>query len=109
MSVTDPDVALDFDGVLVVTVTVLRGTLALPAAALAGLFMLSPAGVQRSVSFAASIPSANSALAYLEYTPDANWNGVDTLTVDVDDRGFSGAGGPLSASGTVAITVTPVK
>ena len=39
------------------------------------------------------------------YEPDADFYGADEITVEVDDGGFSGIGGPLTASGTVEVSI----
>jgi len=56
-----------------------------------------------------TVADLNAALASgLVYTPDANYNGADTLSVTVNDQGHGGAGGAQSASESIAIGVTPV-
>src|SRR6185312_11376588 len=45
----------------------------------------------------------------LTYTPSLNYNGGDTLTITANDLGNTGAGGPLSATQSVNLTVTPVN
>ena len=51
--------------------------------------------------FSGSAAAINAALATLEYRPDADYHGADTLTLSLDD-------GALSHAGSVALTVTPV-
>ena len=51
----------------------------------------------------------NAALDGATYTPDANFNGSDTITLETDDLGQTGAPGPLTDTDTVAVTVTPVN
>ena len=89
-----------------VTLTVLRGTLTL--GNVAGLTSLTGNGTA-TVNFTAPWAILNTALATLTYTPATNSNGPDTLTVSVNDNGNTGSGGPLAASGTVAITVTAMN
>lgn len=62
-----------------------------------------------SVTFAGTVEHLNAALDRLTYTPQQNFNGPDTLTVEIDDGGNSGIGGHLIRSGDVAITVSPVN
>lgn len=50
----------------------------------------------------------NRALNGLVYTPELNYSGPDFLDVLVDDRGFTGAGGPLSTLAGVPLRVRPV-
>jgi VCBS repeat-containing protein len=46
----------------------------------------------------------------LSYTPNANYNGPDTITYTIQDNGTTnGSADPLTASSTVAVTVTPVN
>ncbi len=51
----------------------------------------------------------NAALATINYLPDQNFNGSDTLTATVSDLGATGTGNVLTASKTVAITVRSVN
>jgi hypothetical protein len=51
----------------------------------------------------------NAALDGTVYTPDADFDGSDTLTLETDDLGASGAPGPLTDTDTVAVTITPVN
>src|SRR3954471_8400773 len=44
--------------------------------------------------------------ASIVYTPNANYNGADTLTIVSDDGGATGTGGAASDSDTVAITIS---
>lgn len=48
-----------------------------------------------------SLNFINAALARLTYTPDPDWSGSDVVSIQADDRGFSGSGG----SGTDAIVI----
>jgi beta-glucanase (GH16 family) len=45
----------------------------------------------------------------LTYTPSLNYNGGDTLTITANDLGNTGAGGALSSTQSVTLTVTPVN
>ena len=49
------------------------------------------------------------ALATISYTPNANLSGTDTLTATVSDLGATGAGGTLTATKAVAITVKAIN
>jgi hypothetical protein len=51
------------------------------------------------------IAALDEALEGLTYTAEASYGGADALTVEIDDLGHSGIGGPKTASGTVEITV----
>ena len=59
--------------------------------------------------FSGTLASLNAALAGLRYTPGADYNGPDTLTVGTNDMGNTGSGGPQSANASVTITVTAVN
>ena len=97
--------ATDFD----VTVTL---ALTLPAI---GTLSASPAnGVTvggngtANVSISGPRTRVNATLGTLVYTPNANRNGTDTITVTVDDQGNIG-GGNLTATDTIVVTVTAVN
>ena len=62
-----------------------------------------------SVSLQGTAAQINAALAGLTYTPEANFNGSDTLTITTSDLGNSGAGGVLSDETELDITVNPVN
>ncbi|MFM5239354.1 retention module-containing protein [Aeromonas veronii] len=60
------------------------------------------------ISLVGSLADLNQLLASnLHYEPANDFWGQDTLTVTTSDQGNSGAGGPLSDTVQVAITVTP--
>ncbi len=62
-----------------------------------------------SVTITGTAAQVNAALAGLVYTPTANYNGSDTLTIVTTDNGNTGSGGALTDTDTIAITVTPVN
>lgn len=53
--------------------------------------------------------SVNDALSTLVYTPNAGFIGTDGLLVVTDDGGATGAGGAMSDSDSVVITVSPLQ
>ena len=64
------------------------------------------------VTLTGSIAAINATLADpagLTYQGVLDYNGPDTLTVDVNDNGHNGDGGAQTASQTVNIIVTPVS
>ncbi len=61
------------------------------------------------MTFSGGLTAVNLALDGMIYTPDAGYVGMDTLAVELDDQGSTGAGGPMMTSQDVAITVTPVN
>jgi hypothetical protein len=88
VSVNDPDTAT-----LTTTLSVLHGTLAVAAGGTIG------GNNTASVTVSGTIANINTSLAGLIYTPAADYDGPDTLTVLTSD-------GTLTDSDTVAITVT---
>ncbi|MGD7037264.1 VCBS domain-containing protein, partial [Alkalicoccus sp. WONF2802] len=61
-----------------------------------------------SLTFYGTLTDVNAAVAGLEYRPDENFNGTDTLSVKIDDQGNVG-GDPLYTETDIAITVNPVN
>ena len=61
------------------------------------------------MSFTGTLANVNAALNGLSYRGSPDFNGSDTLSITVDDLGNSGAGGPLSSSQSVAITLNPIN
>ncbi|HEX8120637.1 MAG TPA: tandem-95 repeat protein, partial [Solirubrobacteraceae bacterium] len=59
-----------------------------------------------SVEFTGSVADVNTKLDGVQYTPDANYSGSDTITMVTDDLGHNGSGGAKSATDTIALTVT---
>src|SRR5204862_8307203 len=56
-----------------------------------------------------ALPISNAALDGLVYTPAANFNGADTLTLTTNDQGNTGSGGAKRDTDMVAITVNAVN
>ena len=54
-----------------------------------------------------TLDALNAALAGLRYTSDADYHGLDNITVTIDDLGNSGPA-PASASATIGVTVASV-
>lgn len=102
ISVQDPDAD---GGVERLTLSVAHGTLQLPPST--GLTSSSGDGTD-SVQLEGTIPSLDEAVEGLLYTPSANFHGSDSLEVQADDLGHTGAGGAKTSSGSVALTVTTV-
>jgi hypothetical protein len=73
-----------------------------------GLTVVSGANGSSSVAVDGTIAELNTALDGLEYRGALNYNGSDTLSASIDDRGHTG-GGDLSDSQSVTITVNPVN
>ncbi len=62
-----------------------------------------------AVSLTGSVSEVNTALTELTYTPGANVNGSDSITVGVSDLGHTGSGGAKTANGAIGVTVTAVN
>ncbi|HWT91709.1 MAG TPA: tandem-95 repeat protein [Solirubrobacteraceae bacterium] len=104
LAVTDDNVD-DATGELEVDLDVDHGTLTLDGTT--GLTFSTGDGTNdTAMTFKGSPANINAALDGLVYTPDANYGGSDTLTIETDDLGESGPPGALTDTDTVAITVT---
>src|SRR3954452_8715601 len=101
ISIADPDAAA---GNLAVTLGVSNGTLTLSGST--GL-TVSGNGTS-SITASGNLTDLNNALNGLIYASSLNYNGSDTLTIGVNDNGNTGAGGPLTDSKSVAITINAV-
>ena len=104
LSIADPDVgASDIS----VTLDVANGDLALTS--IAGLTQADADGTDGTLAFSGSLADVNAALAGLEYTGDADFNGQDFLNIAVDDGGNTGTGGAMSDAKSVVINVEAVN
>jgi hypothetical protein len=91
-----------------VTLAVGHGTISL----LTGAGVTLGANGTTSVTLTGTVSAINALLATanaVTYTPSLNYNGGDTLTMTTNDGGNTGAGGTLSDTDTVAITVNAVN
>ncbi|WP_345530972.1 putative Ig domain-containing protein [Viridibacterium curvum] len=105
ISISDVDAA---SGSMQVTLSVSHGTLTL--SGISGLSFSSGDGTgDTTMTFTGTVANINTALAGLSYSPTANYNGSDTLSIVTSDQGNTGSGGAKSDSDTVAITVNPVN
>ncbi len=101
LSVADVDAA---DSAIEVTLFVTHGMLTL--AGIAGLTFMTGDGTADPVLTFRGMPAdVNAAIAGLRYLSDTAFDGRDELTVITSDLGASGAGGALTDTDTVAITV----
>ncbi len=62
-----------------------------------------------AMTFAGTLADVSAALDGLFYVPNADYNGAAVLTLNVDDQGNTGAGGALTDTDTVSLTVNPVN
>ena len=103
--ITDADAG---GGQLDVILSVTNGTLTL--AGTTGLTFATGVGTADSTMvFSGTLTDINSALAGLAYTPTANYHGAAVLSLATSDLGHTGAGGTLTDTDTVNITVNPVN
>ena len=71
----------------------------------AGLTFASGSDGSASMTFTGSLASINTALDGMTFTPTTNYIGAATISVQSDDLGNTGTGGPMSDSDSIAITV----
>jgi VCBS repeat-containing protein len=102
ISVADSDAE---GGVERLALTVAHGTLT--PGTTGGLASHSGDGTEK-LTLEGTIAALDLALEGMTYTPAHNYLGPDTLTLEADDLGHTGLEGPKTATGTVAIAVTPV-
>ncbi|WP_197085472.1 putative Ig domain-containing protein, partial [Cellvibrio sp. pealriver] len=105
IQIADPD-ALSSD--VQVTLSVSNGVLTLGGTANLT-FFTGDGTSDTTMVFRGSVANINTALASLTYTPDAHFNGADTLSIVTNDLGNSGTGGAQSDTDTVNITVNSVN
>ena len=87
--------------------TVTNGTLSL--SGVAGLTFVGGANGTATMTVQGTIGAINTAMAGMSYAPTANYNGPATLTIVTSDLGNTGAGGPLTDTDTVNITVNAIE
>ncbi len=99
ISVADVDAAA---GNVTVTLTGTNGTVTL--ATTAGLVSVSGDGTA-TVAMTGTLTTVNAAMNGMTFAPTANFTGAASLQIVTNDNGFTGAGGALSDTDSVAITV----
>ncbi len=119
ISVSDPDDsdnAITGDEIVQVALSVSFGTLTLSTTTGLSFSFSDANGVgsgdgtaDASMTFRATINNVNAALGGLRYTPTPNFAGTATLSITTKDLGNFGAGGNLTDSDPVVITVTPIN
>jgi VCBS repeat-containing protein len=102
ISIADVDAGA---GTVSLTLGVTNGTLTL--ASTAGLSVTGDG--TNIISASGTLANLNTALNGMQYLSNSNYNGPDTLLIDVNDGGNAGAGGNQTDSKTTAITVTAVN
>jgi hypothetical protein len=99
--VNDPD-ALHGSGLIEVSLSVRNGTLTLPTTA--GLtFAAGDGTTDAAMTLTGSLSNVAAAVSTLTYRPNPDTLVPDTLTIDVDDLGNAGSGGPQVVSGSVPL------
>ncbi|MBI9083088.1 MAG: DUF4347 domain-containing protein, partial [Desulfobacterales bacterium] len=111
ITVADVDVA-ETPGNLQVTLSAAHGALTLSQTT--GLsFTGGDGAADAAMTFTGTAAAVNAALEGMVYRGDADYNtasgGAETLTITVNDQGNTGAGGALSDTETVGITVSAVN
>ena len=107
ISVSDVDVDETIGGELEATLSVTSGTITLSAGS--GVTVTGGAEGSATVTFTGTEAEINAALNGLVYTPNADYNGLDTLDITVDDQGNTGAPGNPVTPASVDISVTAVN
>jgi hypothetical protein len=101
ISVSDPDAGSND---VQVTLTATNGTLTLNT--IAGLsFSAGDGSGDATMTFTGTQAAINTALNGLTFTPAADFSGAALVTIETNDLGNSGTGGPLSDTDSVSITV----
>jgi len=104
ISVTDPDA-----GIQPISITLSADNGVLTLASTQGLTFIQGTGTaDSSMSFEGDQDLVNQALRLLVYRSATNFQGADTISITVNDKGFTG-GDPLSDSETITVNVAPVN
>ncbi|MHA6615434.1 retention module-containing protein [Photobacterium damselae] len=109
LQVTDVDASETPDGNITISINVGHGTLSIPDGTdLSGLTVQQDS--KGRIVITGNVDDINKVLSDgIEYQPDQDFNGNDTMFVTADDLGNSGDGGPLNDVGRVDIAVTAVN
>ncbi|HIF9470988.1 TPA: DUF5801 repeats-in-toxin domain-containing protein [Photobacterium damselae] len=109
LQVTDVDASETPDGNITISINVGHGTLSFPNGTdLSGLTVQQDS--KGRIVITGNVDDINKVLSDgIEYQPDQDFNGNDTMFVTADDLGNSGDGGPLNDVGRVDIAVTAVN
>ncbi|HYE36515.1 DUF4347 domain-containing protein [Methylocaldum sp.] len=105
VSISDMDAG---SGTVRVTMSAGHGVITLASAS--GLtFATGDGTADATMIFTGTLTDINAALSTLVYRGNTNYNGSDTLSIQVTDQGNSGSGGPKTDSGSIALTVQAVN
>ena len=102
IQLSDAEVLRDY-GMVTVHVSAQGGTVEVSATAGAFFEVGNAAGAQVEFKFLAALRISNLAVETLGFTPTTGFVGNASVTVTVDDQGWSGSGGALTASTTLTI------
>jgi hypothetical protein len=105
-TISDPDAG---PSPVQVSLSVTSGTGALYLGGTTGITVTGGADGSPSMTFTGPIAYANAALDGLLYIPAQNYNGATSLTINTNDLGNSGGGGPLSDVDAVTINISAVN
>ena len=72
-------------------------------------YLLGDGQADNRIMFSGKLQELNTVLAGLLFTPHANWAGMASVTVGVDDAGHAGEGGAQSALRVLDVVVEPVN
>lgn len=98
---------IDNTQILELTLKVNNGKLEL--SQMSGLTILEGANNSSIVKIQGSLSNLQNAINSLKYTPNQDYNGSDSLTIKLNDRGNIGEGNILESTQTVNITINAVK
>jgi hypothetical protein len=104
ISIADPDLP---GGDMEVKLIASHGTLKLATTAGLSFLIGTGTGGDAVLEFTGTATDINAALNGLELVPTPDFNGISTLTIHTDDKGYSGSGTPLTDTDVITITVTP--
>ena len=102
ITVSDVDVN---SGTMTLTLSALHGTLTLTTGG-GGTFTNNGTS---SVTFAGTLTQVNAALANSKYQGNQDYNGSDTISLNINDQGNTGTGGALQANASITVTVNAVN
>ena len=107
ITTSDVDAPETDPGKVQLTLAVTNGTLTL--ATLQNLTVDAGADGSSTVTLTGTTTDLNAGLEGLLYTPSVDYNGSDALTLTLSDKGLTGAGGELQATGQISITLNSVN
>ncbi|GAL02211.1 putative hemolysin [Photobacterium aphoticum] len=109
LRISDVDVDEVSVGTMTVTLVVNNGVLSVPSGAPTTGITVTGEGTGTLVLEGLLANLTALLTAGVNYQPNANFNGDDTLQITTNDQGNTGIGGPLEDSDSVPITVNPVN